>query len=112
MTALVTQDATGLQGAVIDFSVNATAGDTCECGTDGSPRQLLVQNTSGVSTTVTLTTPGTVSGLAVADNAPTVAAGAIRSIPVPASLYADPADRLCHFACVPSTSVKIACVRP
>lgn len=44
------------------------------------------------SATVTVATPGTVGGLAVADREVTVAASGSQMIPLPADLYADPDD--------------------
>lgn len=113
MTDLVTQDLTVIAGTAIDFSVAPSAGtDTAECGTDGSPRTLLVKNGSGASMNVTIVTPGTVSGLAVADNGPqAVAAGATKGFPLPASLYADPVDRRAHFTTSAQASINVACVR-
>ncbi len=52
-----------------------------------------VDNGSGASITVTAITPGTVSGLAVADLAVVVPAGESRLVgPLPASVFAQPAD--------------------
>ncbi|WP_340382322.1 hypothetical protein U5640_36380 [Streptomyces sp. SS7] len=71
--------ATGL----VDVAAAATAanagGDTALVGPN---RFLYVNNGSGSSVTVTLTTPGTVSGLAIADPTYAVAAGKHAIIPL------------------------------
>ncbi|MFE3855302.1 hypothetical protein ACFXPN_29740 [Streptomyces griseorubiginosus] len=68
---------------ILDLAAAATAaavaGDTAEVG----PRRFLyVNNGSGGSITVTLATPGTVSGLAVADPTYAIAAGKAGVIPL------------------------------
>lgn len=90
--ALLTRtDASGPTGAAIAF-VAATAGGDTMVG--GQSVKLFVNNASAASITATLVTPETVEGsLAVTDRAVTVAAGAIREIPVP-SRYNDPATGL------------------
>lgn len=51
---------------------------------------LVVKNGGGAGITVTITTPATVDGLAVADLTATIAAGETRSIgPFPPSIYND-----------------------
>ncbi|PWG08776.1 hypothetical protein DF268_36005 [Streptomyces sp. V2] len=68
---------------VVDIAAAATAaaagGDTAQVGPG---RFLYVNNGAGASITVTLTTPGTVSGLAVADPVYTIAAGKAAIIPL------------------------------
>ncbi|MFJ4617422.1 hypothetical protein [Streptomyces sp. NPDC088812] len=68
---------------VVDVAAQAVAaasgGDTAPVGPG---RFLYVNNGSGASITVTLSTPGTVSGLAVTDPAYTVAAGKHAIIPL------------------------------
>ncbi len=107
MSLLTTQSAsvTGLQatyGAV-------SASDTVSIQDD---RVFLhVKNGGGSSDTVTIVTPGTVSGLAVADQAVVVANGTEKLIPIPASLYADPATGLVTIQHSFTTSVTCAIVR-
>jgi len=68
---------------IVDLAAAATAaaagGDTAQVGPN---RFLYVNNGSGASITVTLATPGTVSGLAIADPAYAVAAGKMAIIPL------------------------------
>lgn len=66
-----------------------------------------LKNGSGVSVTVTLTTPATVDGLAVADRVITVGATTERFIAVPDSLYRD-SDGLATVVCNPVTTVSLA----
>ena len=61
---------------------------------------------------VTIATPGTVSGLAIADRAVTVGASDEQMIPVPAELYSDPADSgLASVTYSAVTGVTVAALR-
>ncbi len=71
---------------------------------------LLVKNTSG-GVTVTLVTPGTVDGLAVADRTVTVTAGHDELIPLPYEVYGDPATGLVTFNLSAFANTTMACVR-
>lgn len=71
-----------------------------------------VRNGDASPMTVTLATPGTVDGLAIADRAVTVAAGGSRMIPVPVAAYGDPADSgLASITYSAVTSVTVAALR-
>lgn len=108
MALLSRQDASGATGAAITFTSAAGGGDTLA---GGQGVHLLVDNGSGSSITVTLTTPETVEGaLAVEDRAVTVANGVIRMIPVP-SRYNDPSTGVASVAYSSATSVTVAAVR-
>lgn len=69
-----------------------------------------VKNGDGTSTDVTLVTPGTVDGLAVADRTVTVAAGAEAKIAVP-DLYTNPVDGLASLTYSKVTSLTIGSFR-
>lgn len=71
---------------------------------------LWVKNGSGVSTTVTVTTPGTQDGLAIADRVITVVAGADKLISVPDTFYRS-SDGLGDVTFSPITTITAACVR-
>lgn len=68
------------------FSAASGGGDLCATGDN---LLLLVHNGAGSSVTLTVTTPGTVSGLAVADDAIVIGAGAIKPIPLSKALFAN-----------------------
>lgn len=64
------------------------------------------------SVTVTLVTPGTVQGLAIADRTVTVPAAGEVMVTVPADLYGDPADGgLASFTYSAATDVTVAALR-
>jgi hypothetical protein len=92
--------------ALATSTPTATDGDTCQTG---SGIFYYVNNTSASSVTVTLATPGTVDGLAVADRTVTVAASATTLIPLIA-LYRNPANGRALVTCSPTPSVKVAVV--
>lgn len=71
--------ATGIADVVAQAVAAAGGGDTAPVGPG---RFLYVNNGSGGSLTVTVATPGTVSGLAIADTAVAVAAGDHALIPL------------------------------
>lgn len=72
---------------------------------------LAVRNAGLSSATVTLVTPGTVQGLAIEDRAVTVPADADVLVPVPADLYADPADGLAAVTYSAATDLTVAALR-
>lgn len=94
-------------GLAPTFTAAAAGGDACPTG---SGIVLLVQNGDSGSHTVTLVTPGTVDGLAVADRAIVVAAGATAFIPV-ADVYRDRSTGLASITYDGVTSVTVAVVR-
>jgi hypothetical protein len=82
-------------------------GDTCAAG-DGV--FLEVNNGNGTARTITLATPGTVDGLAIADRAVTIPAGERWKIPVP-RLFAK-ADGQCDITYTPdAASVTVGCFK-
>ncbi|WP_435215915.1 hypothetical protein [Streptomyces sp. bgisy034] len=106
MAALPTQ-VPPLAGLEISFDAAAGGGDTC---VTGAGVLLLVRNGDASSHTVTLATPGTVNGLAIADRAVTVSAGATEAIPV-TSDYRDPSTGRASITYDGVTSVDVAVVR-
>lgn len=96
-------------GTTITFAAAGASGDKAAPG-DGV--KLLVNNGAGSPITVTMATPGLIDGdLAVADRTVTVAAGAIRGIPLPDSLYANAADSgLAAWTYSSNTSVTVAVI--
>lgn len=84
-----------------------SGGDTCPTG---SGLLLAVKNGDSVSHTVTLVTPGTVDGLAVADRAIAVGAGVTMLIPV-ADVYRDRSTGLASITYDGVTSVTVAAIR-
>ncbi|MEV4179941.1 hypothetical protein AB0J28_00660 [Streptosporangium canum] len=108
MAALPTQVLTPT-GIAPTYAAVGGSGDTF---TPGDHVFLHVKNAGGASTTVTVTTPGTVEGLAVSDLTVTVPASTgDRMIgPLPSRLFAR-ADGQADVVCSPTTSVTIAVVR-
>lgn len=88
-------------------AATATTGDKV-AAVDGTI--LHVKNGGAASTTVTLTTPGSVEGLAIADRTVAIPAGEDRFIAL-SKVYRDPADGLATVTCDPETSVTFAVVR-
>lgn len=76
----------------------------------GAGSYVHVKNGSGASITVTLVTPGSVDGLAIADRAVAVGAGAEAKIAVP-NLYKDPTDGLAALTYSAVTSLTIGSFR-
>lgn len=94
-------------GAVITLAPAAGGGDTCPAG-DGV--FLEVNNGNAAARTVTLATPGTVDGLAIADRAVTIPAGERWQIPVP-RLFAK-ADGRCDITYTSdAASVTVGCFK-
>jgi hypothetical protein len=95
LAAITRSDASSLLGGVVTFQ-NSTASDTL---VGGQSVHLLVNNTSGSTVTVTITTPEQVEGaLAVAERTVSVLTANIKEIPIP-SRYNDPATGLATIAC-------------
>lgn len=108
MATLATQVVAEAGTTLSTSAATATTGDKFAAG-DGC--WLHVNNGSGGSINVTITTPGTSHGLAVADRVVAVAAGAIKLIAIP-SYYGDPADsNLATAVCSSVTTVTVAALR-
>lgn len=105
--AALTTTVVPLTGAAVAYTAAASGGDTCQTG---SGVLLLVKNGDASSHTVTLATPGTVNGLAIADRAVAVAAGAEVAIPV-TNDYRDPATGRAAITYAAVTSMTVAVVR-
>lgn len=94
--------------SAVTFAAAAAGGDTAICA---SNRLLLVRNADTSSKTVTLATPGSVRGLAIADRAVTVAAGETRVIRLDPSLYADSTNTVAiTYSAVTSVTVAVLAV--
>jgi hypothetical protein len=72
---------------------------------------LHVKNADDASHTVTIVTPGTVKGQAIADLAVAVPAGEDRMIPVPADLFRNPVDGLASITYDAVTDVTVAAIQ-
>ena len=110
MATIATQNP-GTAGAAPTMVAASAGGDKVAPGT-----RLLVVNGGGASINVTLTTPLTVDGLALADRVVAVPNGTSISRAfagnVPSSLYQDPADGLCSLSYSAVTSVTLAVLGP
>lgn len=106
MAALSTT-VTPLTGGTVTYTAAAGGGDTCQTG---AGVLLLVNNDDASDHTVTLVTPGTVNGLAIADRQVTVEAGTQVGIPV-TNDYRDPATGRAAITYDGVTSVTVAVVR-
>lgn len=93
-------------GSASVLTAAAGGGDTCAAG-DGV--FLEANNGSGAPITITLVTPGTVDGLAIADRAVIVPAGERWKIPVP-RLFAK-ADGQCDLTYSGVTTLTVGCFR-
>ncbi|WP_228915908.1 hypothetical protein [Streptomyces sp. DH20] len=96
-----------LTGAALTYTAAASGGDTCQTG---AGVLLLVRNDDAASHTVTLATPGTVNGLAIADRDVAVAAGTEVAIPV-TNDYRDQSTGRASITYDGVTSVTVAVVR-
>ncbi|SFK92661.1 hypothetical protein SAMN05216275_14167 [Streptosporangium canum] len=108
MAALTTQVLTPT-GIAPTYAAVGGSGDSF---TPGDHVFLHVKNAGGSPSTVTVTTPGTVDGLAIADLTVTVPAttGDRMIGPLPARTFAK-TDGQADVACSPTTSVTIAVVK-
>ncbi|REE62124.1 hypothetical protein BX257_4737 [Streptomyces sp. 3212.3] len=94
-------------GAAVAYTPASAGGDTCPTG---AGVLLMVKNSDASPHTVTLVTPGTVNGLAIADRAIPVAAGAEVAIPVNRD-YRNPATGRASITYDAVTSVGVAVMR-
>lgn len=107
--ATLNVQAISLTGLSPSYAAASSGGDKVR---PGRTTFLHVKNAGASSATVTLATPGTVGGLAIADRTVTVAASGSQMIPVPADLYADPAlDGLAAISYSDATSLTVAALR-
>jgi len=106
MATLPTQSV-ALTGVGPTYQAAAGGGDKC---VTGPGVYIHVKNGGGSPITVTLTTPGTVDGLAIADRAVTVANAGEQKIPI-TDLYKSPTDGLCAIGYSGVTSVTVGCFR-
>lgn len=110
MATVATQNP-GTVGAAPTMAAASAGGDKVAPGV-----RLLVVNGGAGSINLTLATPLTVDGLALADRVIAVPNGAFpanaKVIDVPSSLYQDPADGLCSLAWDVSASVTFAVLGP
>lgn len=106
MAALSTQ-VVPLSGAAVAYTAAAGGGDTCQTG---AGVLLMVKNGDASSHTVTLATPGTVNGLAIADRQVLVAAGSEVAIPV-TNDYRAPSTGRAAITYDAVTSVTVAVIR-
>lgn len=106
--ALLTAQLVDPAGTQISFVAAAGGGDTFKPTNDRA--KLLVNNGGGASINVTIPTPGTVGGLAVADRVVAVTNGTIKAIPLLKNLYQDPADGLIDITYSAVTSVTVAII--
>ncbi|MFE2041674.1 hypothetical protein ACFXAZ_12220 [Streptomyces sp. NPDC059477] len=96
-----------LTGAAVTYTAAAGGGDTAPTG---AGVLLLVKNGDSAAHTVTLVTPGTVNGLAIADRAIAVAAGAEVGIPV-TNDYRNPGTGRANITYDAVTSMTVAVIR-
>jgi hypothetical protein len=89
--------------------VQVANGDTCEVG--GGNLFYVLNNGGGVSTTATITTPGAVGGLAIADVVLTVAAGDIGIVPLPMEILRGPTNRATIATFTATTTVTGGVIR-
>lgn len=107
MATLATQvvSLTGLDPAPL--ATASAGGDKCATG---AGVVLYVKNDHTSSWDVTIATPGTVDGLAVADRTVTVANGTIKLIPV-TDRYRNPSDGLASISYTGVTALSVAVIR-
>lgn len=107
--ALLTALQNSLPGVTLPFTPASGGGDTIA---PDDRTALLVKNGSGSSINVTFTTPGTVSGLAIADVVLAVAAGATALSPtLTAALFGDPTSGLVSISYSAVTTVTVQAIR-
>lgn len=102
--AVLTAQSMPLGGLLPTYAAAAGGGDQAPCG---EKLVLHVRNDDASSKTVTVATPGTVGGLAIADAAQTIPAGDDAFIPLK-STYRDPATGLAAITYSAATSVTVA----
>lgn len=106
--ATITAQVPVTAGTTPTYSSAAGGGDLINL--DPVASLVLIVKTVGTGTTVTLTTPGTVNGLAISDNAIVIGTNSERWIPLPYSLYAD-SNAQCAVAWSATSAVTFAVVR-
>lgn len=100
--ALVAAQQIQIAGTAPTYNAASGGGDTVAAS---DRTHVHVKNGSGSSITLTITTPGTVAGLAIADATITVPAGAERIVgPLTSALFGDPVQ----LAWSSATSVTFA----
>ncbi len=107
--ALLTHQVVDRDGHQIAFAAAAGGGDTYRVDDDRSI--LLVKNDHTSAHTVTLPTPGTVQGLAIAENAVVCANAQITAIPLYRGLYRDNTDGLLDITYSAVTALSVAIIR-
>ena len=105
MATLTTQPAV-TAGTTLTMAAAASGGDRF---TPGDGVVMFIRNASVSPITATFVTPNTVSGLAIADNAVTVAAGGFKAVPLKRELYAS-SDGLGDVTYSDVTTVTVAVV--
>lgn len=103
--ALLAPQVIGEALAAVNFVAATVGGDTV-ARRDNS--FLAVKNGSGAPITVTLDTPGTTHGLAIADEGVTIAAGAEAYISTSDPIFVHPSDNLIHIAYSAVATVTVA----
>ena len=105
--ATVTTQNPGVAGAAPSMHSASAGGDKVSPDT-----RLLVINGGGATVTLTIATPYTVAGLALDDMAIDIPNGSFpanaKFADVPAALYQQPSDGLCHLSWSTTTSVTFA----
>lgn len=94
-------------GLTPTLTTASAGGDACKSGTGVL---LVVKNGDAASHTVTLVTPGTVDGLAIAERTVTVAASATAYVPV-TDTYRSPTTGLASWTYDAVTSVTVGVLR-
>lgn len=105
--AALTTTVVPLTGAAVAYTAAAGGGDDCQTG---AGVLLLVKNDDASPHTVTLETPETFKGLAIADRQVAVAAGAEVAIPV-TNDYRNPSTGRAAITYDAVTSVTVAVIR-
>lgn len=107
MALLTAQNIGSAAGTAVVFSA-ANASDTFKPVDDRA--KIWVKNDSAGATTVTITTNKSIAGLALPNRVVSVAAGAIKAVPLFKDLYADAATGLITIATSPVTTISTAIV--
>jgi len=94
-------------GTAPTYAPASAGGDTAPVG---NGRVLHVFNGSGASVTVTVVTPGTVNGLAIADAALVVPAGDSGFVPL-TNIYRNPSTGLANVTYSAVTTVEVAALQ-
>lgn len=100
----ITPQSVDLTGAAITLEAANVAGNSAR---PGDHRFLWVKNGSGGSVTVTLPTPGTVEGLAIADRTVSVGAGAEKLIKVSNNYIQSDGSVYFDYSAVTSVTVAV-----